>query len=77
MIFIIFKLSNCQESCFGTNVPLYFTSPFMRIGMLVDIEYDKRKNNRLHRLISNASFDQPSASCWLWCKNALKPPVLK
>lgn len=33
-----------------------------RIGMLVDIEYDNRKNNRLHRLIRNASFDQPSAS---------------
>jgi DNA replication protein DnaC len=33
-----------------------------RIGMLVDIEYDTRKTNRLHRLIRNASFDQPSAS---------------
>jgi DNA replication protein DnaC len=33
-----------------------------RLGMLVDIEYDNRKNNRLRRLIRNASFDQPSAS---------------
>jgi DNA replication protein DnaC len=33
-----------------------------RIGMLVDIEYDNRKNNRLQRLIRNASFDQPGAS---------------
>jgi DNA replication protein DnaC len=33
-----------------------------RLGMLVDIEYSNRKNNRLHRLIRNASFDQPGAS---------------
>ncbi len=32
-----------------------------RLGMLVDIEYTNRKNNRLHRLIKNASFDQPGA----------------
>jgi DNA replication protein DnaC len=29
--------------------------------MLVDIEYTSRKNNRLNRLIKNASFDQPQA----------------
>jgi len=33
-----------------------------RFGMIVDIEYSARKNNRLHRLISNAHFDQPTAS---------------
>lgn len=30
-----------------------------RIGLLVDMEYTSRKNNRLHRLIKNATFDQP------------------
>lgn len=33
-----------------------------RFGMMVDIEYSKRKNNRLNRLIRNADFDQPDAS---------------
>ena len=33
-----------------------------RIGLLVDIEYTSRKNNRLKRLIKNAGFDQPEAS---------------
>lgn len=33
-----------------------------RFGMLVDIEYNSRKNNRLKRLIKNAEFDQPDAS---------------
>lgn len=33
-----------------------------RIGMLVDIEYSNRKNNRLKRLIKLAEFDQPEAS---------------
>ncbi len=33
-----------------------------RIGMMVDIEYTRRKNNRLHRLIKNAEFEQPDAS---------------
>ena len=32
-----------------------------RFGMLVDIEYSSRKNNRLKRLIKNAGFDQPEA----------------
>ncbi len=31
-------------------------------GMLVDIEYSSRKNNRLRRLIRNADFDQVDAS---------------
>lgn len=33
-----------------------------QFGMLVDIEYSSRKNNRLKRLIHNAGFDQPEAS---------------
>lgn len=33
-----------------------------RLGMLVDIEYTSRKNNRLSRLIKRAEFDQPDAS---------------
>lgn len=33
-----------------------------RLGMLVDIEYTSRKNNRLSRLIKRAEFDQPYAS---------------
>lgn len=32
-----------------------------RFGMLVDIEFSSRKNNRLKRLIKNAEFDQPEA----------------
>ncbi|HML32313.1 MULTISPECIES: IS21-like element helper ATPase IstB [Sporomusa] len=39
------------------------TIPFEdRLGLLVDVEYTSRKNNRLHRLIKNAGFDQPQAS---------------
>lgn len=33
-----------------------------RFGLLVDIEYDSRKNNRRARLIKGAEFDQPEAS---------------
>ena len=33
-----------------------------RLGLLVDIEYTSRKNNRLQRLIKKATFDQPQAS---------------
>ena len=33
-----------------------------RLGMMVDIEYTRRKNNRLYRLIKNAEFEQPDAS---------------
>ena len=33
-----------------------------RMGMIVDIEFTSRKNNRLKRLIKNAEFDQPDAS---------------
>nr|WP_277995599.1 ATP-binding protein [Desulfitibacter alkalitolerans] len=32
-----------------------------RIGLLVDIEYTSRKNNKLKRLIKHAHFDQPQA----------------
>ena len=33
-----------------------------RLGLMVDIEYTSRKNNRLKRLIKLAEFDQPEAS---------------
>ena len=33
-----------------------------RFGMLVDIEFTSRKNNRLKKLIHNAGLDQPEAS---------------
>lgn len=33
-----------------------------RLGMLVDTEYNSRKNNRLKRLIRNAELEQPDAS---------------
>jgi len=33
-----------------------------RFGMMVDIEYTSRKNNRLKRLIRNAEFEQPGVS---------------
>lgn len=33
-----------------------------QFGILVDIEYSSRKNNRLKRLIKGAGFDQPEAS---------------
>lgn len=43
--------------------PKLKTVPFEdRFGMLVDIEFSSRKNNRLKRLIKNAGFDQPDAS---------------
>ena len=33
-----------------------------RLGMIIDIEYTRRKNNRLDRLIRHAEFEQPDAS---------------
>lgn len=33
-----------------------------RFGMIVDVEYTKRKNNRFKRLVRNASFEQAGAS---------------
>jgi len=33
-----------------------------RFGIIIDIEYCSRKNNRLKRLIRNSEFDQPDAS---------------
>jgi DNA replication protein DnaC len=45
------------------NDPKMKEIPFEdRFGMLVDIEYSSRKNNRQKRLIKNAEFDQPDAS---------------
>ena len=46
-----------------TDDPRLKEAPFEdRFGMLVDIEFSSRKNNRLKRLIRNATFDQPDAS---------------
>ena len=43
-----------------TNDPKMKDIPFDdRLGMLVDIEYTSRKNNRLRRLIRKAEFEQP------------------
>lgn len=43
--------------------PKFKEIPFEdQFGMLVDIEYSSRKNNRLKRLIKNAGFDQPEAN---------------
>ncbi|QSX09571.1 IS21-like element helper ATPase IstB [Alkalibacter rhizosphaerae] len=33
-----------------------------RFAMMVDLEYTRRKNNRLNRLIKNAQFEQPDAN---------------
>lgn len=45
------------------NDPRMKEVPFEdRLGMLVDIEYTSRKNNRLRRLIRQAELDQPDAS---------------
>lgn len=33
-----------------------------RFGMLIDVEYNSRKNNRPKRLIRQAAFEQPDAS---------------
>ena len=45
------------------NDPKFKEVPFEdRFGMLVDIEHNSRKANRLKRLIHNARFDQPDAS---------------
>ena len=45
--------------------PKFKEVPFEdRFGMLVDIEYSNRKNNRQKRLIRNAGFDQlPDSGC--------------
>ena len=43
--------------------PKFKEVPFEdRLGMLVDIEYSNRKNNRQKQLIRNAGFDQPEAN---------------
>lgn len=42
-----------------------------RIGLLIDIEYTSRKNNRLKRLIRRATFEQASclhSRCQLLCR---------
>ena len=45
------------------NDPSMKEAPFEdRFGMLVDVEYTNRKNNRLKRLIRKAELEQPDAS---------------
>ena len=45
------------------NDPSMKEVPFEdRFGMLVDVEYTNRKNNRLKRLIRKAELEQPDAS---------------
>ena len=43
--------------------PMMKEVPFEdRFGMMVDVEYTSRKNNRLKRLIRQAELEQPDAS---------------
>lgn len=58
------RLSNMADAFRNQlNDPRMKEIPFEdRLGMLVDIEYTSRKNNRLRRLIRKAEFDQPDAS---------------
>ena len=57
-------------SFFHESIPLWFNDPKFKevpfedrfVVMLVDIEYNNRKNNRQRRLIRNAGFDQPEAN---------------
>lgn len=49
--------------CNQLDDPKFKEVPFEdRFGLLVDIEFSSRKNNRLKGLIRNAGFDQPEAS---------------
>ena len=59
------------------NDPKFKEVPFEdRFGMLVDIEYSNRKNNRQKRLIRNAGFDQPEANIMdIEYYVAAEPPV--
>ena len=63
------KLIEMRLSCMADsfrnqlNDPEFNEVPFEdRFGMIVDIEYNNRKSNRLKRLIKKAEFDQPDAS---------------
>ena len=63
------KLIEMRLSCmadsfrYQLNDPEFNEVPFEdRFGMIVDIEYNNRKSNRLKRLIKKAEFDQPDAS---------------
>ena len=58
------KISLCSDAFRNQlNDPKFKEVPFEdQFGMLVDIEYSSRKNNRLKRLIKNAGFDQPEAN---------------
>lgn len=63
------KLIEMRLSCMADsfrnqlNDPEFNEVPFEdRFGMIIDIEYNNRKSNRLKRLIKKAEFDQPDAS---------------
>lgn len=56
---------SCMADSFRNQLkdPRFNEVPFEdRFGMIVDLEYNNRKNNRLKRLIKKADFDQPDAS---------------
>lgn len=63
------KLTEMHMSAMANAFRLQIQDPKMkdipfedRFGMIVDVEYTSRKNNRLKRLIKNASFEQVNAS---------------
>ena len=63
------KLTAMHMSAMANAFRLQIQDPKMkdvpfedRFGMIVDVEYTSRKNNRLKRLIKNASFEQVNAS---------------
>lgn len=63
------KLTAMHMSAMANAFRLQIQDPKMkdvpfedRFGMIVDVEYTSRKNNRLRRLIKNASFEQVNAS---------------
>ena len=56
-------LENLTSTLHNISLPTMKEVPFEgRFGMLVDVEYSNRKNNRLKRLIRQAEFEQPDAS---------------
>lgn len=56
------KLIEMRLTAMSNSFRNQLTDARMSFGMLVDIEYSSRKNNRLKRLIRNAEFDQLDAS---------------
>ena len=63
------KLIEMHMSAMADSFRIQLNDPSMRdvpfedrFGMIVDVEYTSRKNNRLKRLIKQAQFEQPDAS---------------